>query len=82
MGILSWIIVGALAGWIASKIVGKDAQMGALANIAVGIAGAIIGGYILQLFGVGGVTGLNLYSIIIAIFGACVLLYVIDKIKK
>jgi uncharacterized membrane protein YeaQ/YmgE (transglycosylase-associated protein family) len=82
MGILSWIVVGALAGWIASMIMGKNDQMGAVANIGVGIAGAIIAGFILKLFGVGGINGLNLYSIMMAILGAVLLLWVIDKIKK
>lgn len=50
MGIISWIIVGALAGWIASMIMGKNAQMGALANIGVGVVGAFIGGFYRWLF--------------------------------
>ncbi|MBP1762558.1 MAG: GlsB/YeaQ/YmgE family stress response rane protein [Firmicutes bacterium] len=82
MGIISWIIVGALAGWIASIITGKNAAMGAIANIVVGIVGAILGGFVLNFFGIGGVTGFNLHSILVAIAGACLLLFIIDRFKK
>lgn len=76
MGLISWIILGALAGWIASIIMGRDRRMGALANILVGIAGAGLGGWIASLFGLGAVTGINIWSILIAIGGACLLLFV------
>jgi len=69
MNWLVWIIFGALAGWIASIIMGRNKQMGALANIVVGIIGAILGGWIMSLFGAQGVTGFNLSSILIAILG-------------
>lgn len=82
MGILSWIVVGAAAGWLASMAMGKNAQMGALANIGVGIAGALIGGFILGLLGIGGITGINVYSILVATLGAIGLLYALDRIKK
>jgi len=82
MGILSWIVVGALAGWLASMAMGKNAQMGALANIGVGIVGAIIAGYILGMFGIGGVTGINVYSILVATLGAIALLYVLGMFKR
>ena len=81
-GILSWIIVGAFAGWIASIITGNNAQMGAIANIVTGIAGAILGGFVLKNFGIDGVTGFNLYSVIVAIGGATALLYIFGLIKK
>lgn len=74
MGIIAWIILGALAGWIASIIMKTDAEQGAFANIIVGIVGALIGGFIMQLFGASGVTGFSLYSLIVAIGGAVVLL--------
>src|SRR5512136_1441749 len=72
--IVIWILLGALAGWIASMIMGRNAQMGALANIVVGIVGALIGGFLMNAVGAPGVTGFNLYSIIVAILGAVVLL--------
>lgn len=82
MGFLSWIVVGALAGWIASMITGRNAEMGAIANIVTGIFGAIIAGFILKFFGIGGVSGFNLYSIVVAVAGATLLLYVIGLIKQ
>jgi uncharacterized membrane protein YeaQ/YmgE (transglycosylase-associated protein family) len=81
MGILLWIILGALAGWIASLIMGTDAQQGAFMNIVVGIIGAVIGGYVFQAFGQTGVTGFNIYSIIVAIVGAVVLLGLVRLVR-
>lgn len=75
MNFLVWIIFGALAGWIASMIMGTDARQGWLANIIVGIIGAFIGGMIMSFFGAPGVTGFDLYSILVAIGGAVVLLF-------
>lgn len=74
MNIIVWIIFGALAGWIASKIMGTDSQQGAIANIIVGILGAFAGGYIMQMLGGPGVDGFNITSLIVAIFGSVVLL--------
>ena len=75
MEILAWILMGALAGWIASLIMGTDAQQGALMNIVLGIVGALVGGFIISLFGVQGATGFNIYSLLVAIFGAVVLIW-------
>jgi uncharacterized membrane protein YeaQ/YmgE (transglycosylase-associated protein family) len=74
MGIIAWIILGALAGWIASMIMGTDARQGALANIVVGIIGAFIGGIVMRFFGQSGVSGFNLYSVVVAVVGACIAL--------
>lgn len=82
INILVWIIVGALAGWIASKIMRRDAQMGAIANIVVGIVGALIGGFIMNAVGGAGFTGFNLYSLLVAIGGAVVLLFVIGLFRR
>lgn len=82
MGIISWIIVGALAGWIASMIMGKNAQMGAIANIIVGIIGALIGGFVVNLLGMGGVDGINIWSILVAILGAVILLAIVKAVQK
>jgi len=81
MNILVWIIFGALAGWIASMIMNKNKQMGAIANIVVGVIGAFIGGYIMDFFGADGITGFNLQSLIVAVAGAVVLLYAIGLIS-
>ena len=75
MGLISWIILGALAGWIASMIMKTDAEQGAVANIVVGVIGALAGGLIVSMFGGSGVTGLNLYSLLVAILGSVVLLF-------
>lgn len=76
MGIIMWIILGALVGWIASKIMGTDAEQGAVANIVVGIIGAFLGGFVMSLFGKPGanLSDLNLYSLIVALVGACIAL--------
>ena len=73
MGIISWIILGLIAGFIASKIVNRTGS-GFIIDIVLGIIGAIVGGFIFHLFGGAGVTGLNLYSILVAIVGAVVVL--------
>ena len=65
MGIVSWIILGLIAGFIGSKIVGRQGQ-GFWLDIALGIVGALVGGFLFDLFGASGVTGLNIYSMIVA----------------
>lgn len=83
MNWLVWIIFGALAGWIASMIMGKNRQMGAIANIVVGIIGAFLGSWIMQqFFGAQGVTGFNLPSILTAIVGAVVLLFIVGLFRR
>ena len=77
--ILIWIVFGALAGWIASIITGKNKQMGGVENVVSGIAGAFIGGFIMEkFFGTTGVTGFNVYSFIVAILGAVILIWVVS----
>lgn len=82
MGILAWIIIGALAGWIASIISGTNEQMGAFANIIVGIIGAFIGGLLFNLLGGSGFTGFNLWSLFVAIVGAVILLALIKVFSR
>ena len=82
MGILSWIILGALAGWVASMITGRNDRMGCIANIVVGIVGAFIGGWIVSLIGGQGVTGFNLYSFVVAVIGAVVLLFIVGFFQR
>ena len=74
MGIISWIILGVIAGFIGSKIVNKSGQ-GFLMDIVLGIVGAIVAGVIFSAFGATGVTGLNIYSLIVAVIGAVVVLW-------
>lgn len=80
MGMIAWLILGALAGWLASKVTGNDARMGAGANIVVGIIGAFVGGFIANALGMQGVNAFNLYSILIATGGAIVLLMVVNAV--
>lgn len=75
MDLLVYLVFGALAGWIASMIMGTDARQGAFMNIVVGIVGAFLGGMLMNAFGQPGVTGFNLYSIFVAILGSVVLLW-------
>lgn len=76
MGILLWIIFGALAGWIASIIMKTDSGQGTISDIIMGIIGAVVGGFIMNLFGQSGITGFNLYSLAVAIIGAIVVIYI------
>jgi len=76
MGIIGWIVLGGLAGWIASMIAGNNDQQGLLGNIVVGIIGGVAGGFILNLFGIDGVTGFNLWSFAVAILGAVIALWI------
>ncbi|HUN63511.1 MAG TPA: GlsB/YeaQ/YmgE family stress response membrane protein [Candidatus Sulfotelmatobacter sp.] len=75
MSILAWIVLGLIAGFIASKIVNKAGE-GVLLDIVLGIVGAVVGGWLFNTFGHVGVTGLNLYSILVAVIGAVIVLVV------
>jgi len=79
MGIISWIILGVIAGFIGSKIVNKTGQ-GMIMDIVLGIVGAIVGGLIFSAFGASGVTGLNIYSLIVAVIGSVVVLWAYHQI--
>lgn len=81
MGFFSWIILGGLAGWIASIVTGDNKSMGIVANIVVGVIGALIGGYIITLFGGVGVTGFNIWSLAVAILGSVVLLALVKALR-
>ena len=82
MDIIIWIVVGTLAGWIASMIMKTDASMGALANIIVGILGAFIGGWVVNLFGTPPPAGqLSIPSILTAILGAVILLAILKAVR-
>ena len=80
MGLFAWIIFGAIAGWVASKITGRDDQMGCLMNIVVGVIGAFIGGAIVGLFTGGFDIGFNLGSFVVAVVGAVLLLAVVNLV--
>ncbi len=74
--IIMWILFGALAGWIASIVAGTNARQGAIGNIVVGLIGAFIGGFIMRSLGGPGVSGFNFTSLLVAIGGAVLLLFV------
>lgn len=74
MGLLSWIVFGAIAGWVASLLMGRGRQMGCLANVFAGVLGAVLGGALMNLLGSNGVTGFNLRSFGVAVLGAIVFL--------
>ena len=77
MGWLAWIIVGAIAGWLASKVMKSSGSQGLLMDIIVGILGAFIGGFLFSQIDTAGVTGFNIWSIFVSFVGAVVLLAVI-----
>ena len=81
VGIISWIILGLIAGFIASKIVDKQGQ-GFWLDIALGIVGALVGGFLFDLFGASGVTGLNIYSMIVAVVGAVAVLLIYNAVTS
>ena len=76
MGIISWIIVGGIAGWISTKIIKPKKKKGCFTGILLGIVGAVVGGFIVSFFGGTGVTGFNIYSILVATLGAVVLIWI------
>jgi uncharacterized membrane protein YeaQ/YmgE (transglycosylase-associated protein family) len=81
MSFLAWIILGLIAGFIGSKIVNKTGE-GVLLDIILGIVGAVVGGWLFSLFGAQGVSGLNLYSIFVAVIGAIVVLVVYHALVR
>ena len=83
LNILAWIIVGGIAGWLASLVMGTNDRQGCITDIIVGIIGGFIGGFILTQLGVGGaVTGLNIGSILVAFIGALILLFIIRLVRR
>jgi uncharacterized membrane protein YeaQ/YmgE (transglycosylase-associated protein family) len=82
MGIIAWIIIGGLAGWVASKIMKTDAQQGIILNIVVGIVGALLGGFLLGLFGMDMEGAGLIASFLTALLSAVVLLFVVKAVTK
>jgi uncharacterized membrane protein YeaQ/YmgE (transglycosylase-associated protein family) len=81
MSFIAWIVLGLIAGFIASKIVNKSGE-GAFLDIVLGIVGAVVGGFLFQKFGMAGVSGVNLYSILVAVVGAIVFLVIYHAIVR
>ena len=81
MSILAWIVLGLVAGFIGSKIVNKSGE-GLIRDVALGVVGAVVGGWLFTTFGASGVTGLNLYSLLVAVIGAIVVLVLYHAIRR
>jgi uncharacterized membrane protein YeaQ/YmgE (transglycosylase-associated protein family) len=81
MSFLAWIILGLVAGFIGSKIVNKSGE-GLILDIVLGVIGAVVGGWLFVTFGAAGVTGLNLYSIMVAVVGSIVVLVAYHMIRR
>ena len=75
MGIIAWLVVGLVAGWIGSMIVNRSGE-GPLMDIVLGIVGAFVGGFVFNMLGHSGVSGINLYSIFVAVIGSVVVLVI------
>mgnify|MGYP003393344031 CR=1 FL=1 len=80
MEIIIWIVFGALVGWVASMVMGSGG--GLVQDILVGIAGAVIGGFIMNMLGQSGVSGFNLYSFLVALLGAVVLIAIVRAVRQ
>lgn len=81
MGIIAWIVVGLLAGWLASLVMKTNSQQGPMMDIILGVIGAFVGGFLMNMFGQSGVTGFNLYSIVVATLGAVVVIFIGRKLR-
>jgi len=79
MSIIGWIVLGLIAGFIASKIVNKQGE-GILLDIVLGVVGAVVGGYLFSMFGAEGVSGVNIYSMFVAVVGAIIVLVIYHAI--
>ncbi len=81
MSIIGWIVLGLIAGFIASKLVNKRGE-GFLGDVVLGIIGAVVGGFLFSAFGGAGVTGFNLYSLMVAVIGAVVVLVIFHAVRR
>ncbi len=81
MSIIAWIILGGVAGWLASLIMNTDQSQGIFLNIIIGIVGAFLGGLAFSFFGGDAVTGLNLYSLVVALLGSVLFIGVLKAIR-
>ena len=81
MNILLWIVLGALAGWIAGLIMGGE-KRGILGNVVLGVLGSVVGGFAASILGLGGVDGFNVYSLLVAVGGACIVLWITGMAQR
>ncbi len=82
MSLIAWLVVGLLAGWIGSMLVNRGRGEGLIMDIVLGVIGAFVGGFLFKAFGHAGVSGINLYSIMVAIVGSVVVLIVYHAIFR
>jgi uncharacterized membrane protein YeaQ/YmgE (transglycosylase-associated protein family) len=81
MSILAWIILGLIAGFIGSKLVNKSGE-GVFLDIVLGIVGAVVGGWVFNFFGAAGVSGVNLYSLLVAVVGSVLFLFIYHALRR
>jgi uncharacterized membrane protein YeaQ/YmgE (transglycosylase-associated protein family) len=81
MSFVAWIVLGLIAGFVASKLVNRSGE-GIVLDIVLGVVGAVLGGWLFNRFGATGVTGLNVWSLVVAIVGAVVLLLIVHAIRR
>jgi uncharacterized membrane protein YeaQ/YmgE (transglycosylase-associated protein family) len=81
MNLLAWLIIGAVAGWLASVVMKTRATQGIFMDIVFGILGAVVGGFVMSMFGATGITGFNLYSLLVATLGAVLLVWIAKMIR-
>jgi uncharacterized membrane protein YeaQ/YmgE (transglycosylase-associated protein family) len=81
MSILAWVILGLIAGFLGSKLVNKRGE-GLLLDIVLGVIGAVVGGWVFHFFGATGVTGLNIYSLVVAVIGAVLVLVLYHALRR
>ena len=79
MGLLAWIVIGLIAGWLASQVI--PSRFGLVGDTIVGMIGALIGGFLFEAFGSSGATGINIWSIFVAFIGAVVLLFLLRAVN-
>jgi len=82
MDILAFLVLGGVAGWIASMIMRTDEQQGIALNVVVGVVGSFLAGTVFNAFGSAGVTGFNIYSLLVATLGAVALLWIVRIVRK
>jgi uncharacterized membrane protein YeaQ/YmgE (transglycosylase-associated protein family) len=82
VGLISWVIVGGLAGILAKALMPGDGPSGCIVTVLLGIVGAVVGGWVMSLLGFGGVDGLNIWSILVAAVGAIIILAVVGLIRR
>jgi uncharacterized membrane protein YeaQ/YmgE (transglycosylase-associated protein family) len=80
MGIMAWIIVGIIAGWMAKRVIPGEGPAGLLGDLVIGVVGAIVGGWVFNSFGHPGATGVNIGSIIVSFVGAVVVLWLMRQL--